>query len=69
MGVALVPEFAFSGLFSDNVCIRRLTDCIKYLSSIYRTTVVAYKKNKYMSKPTKIFLDMLLENVKKEISK
>lgn len=57
MGIALIPEFAYKGLFSDNVCIRHFTN-------VRRGTIIVHKKTKYMSKPTKLFLDMLFEKIK-----
>lgn len=52
LGVAFFPSISWHGQFSDNVAF-------KSIGEIKRTTVIAQKRGKYLSKQTALFTDML----------
>lgn len=52
LGVAFFPSMSWHGQFSDNVVF-------KSIGEIKRTTVIARKRGKYLSKQTALFADML----------
>lgn len=54
LGVALVPEQACRGYFSERLLVRHVT-------TVQRPTVVCYNSRKMMAKATRLFLDMLYD--------
>ncbi|MBO5454327.1 MAG: LysR family transcriptional regulator [Clostridia bacterium] len=58
LGVAFFPEKSWKGQFADNVKLMDVTD-------FKRSTYVFRHKNRYMTKPLKAFLEMLIIGAKK----
>ena len=58
LGIAMIPRVAYKDLFSDNVVLREFVDK-------KRSTVICYSRKKYMSKSTKLFMELLFKSVEK----
>ena len=55
MGIALFPSVSWNGMFSENVIC-------KNLGGLRRKTYVLSKKDRYLTRAARIFLELLLEN-------
>ena len=55
LGIALYPSVSWDGLFSDKVVC-------KSIGGLRRKTYVIRKKDRYLTKATKIFYDMLMKS-------
>ena len=59
LGIGIIPSISWKGLITDDICTRKIEDLGK--SRYRKSTLVCCNTQKYMTKLTKNFLDMLLE--------
>lgn len=59
LGIGIIPSISWKSLISDDICIRKIEDLRK--GRHRKSTLVCYNTQKYMTKLTKSFLDMLIE--------
>ncbi len=53
-GISFVPAFSWRGIFSSSVVLKKVADRKRY-------TYIYYDKNKYMTRASKLFLEVLLK--------